>query len=1166
MNSLFHFVLLGATLLCREVKARDHAQLQVEWLKENGGFFSPKMKFRLIDENDKDSPWGVFAVDDIKQGETLIVVPQACLLTSEGSRRMCDTARNLMKQKELGEKSNYAPYVNYVFDPKHANQLPVSWSTAGKKLIHKIVGRELPPYGVTDISFQDRCGGSGAAFEEEAWQIVVRRSWDDLMVPVFDMFNHRNGKWCNIDSNSAHAGEDIVVFASRDVKSGEQLYLSYNECKDCIDYAWTYVLPDIFKDYGFVEQYPRRWNIEGCAFELDENEDTGEIDIAFLTGKPKPFVKKFMHGQLKRLRGLQDYVTTEVPKLESEHERRTSLEYYNALIMALEYALIGADAVEEVCSIEDHDSKMCALREYDPLDSLPDKLEFNYDICDFGSAYQKDMYERIFQTDSLYQDMIFTYSSFRDDTCLTMNGHLHACASLRPHYHEVFVHYPARYVDEVKRVAFIGGGDNMIVHEILKYPSLELALGMELDQTVVRSSFKMFGTQPHFDDERLQWWFGDGSKTILMLPEEYYGTFDVVYVDLQNEVVDMLKVAGDIPITEAAMLLLKPEGVLARNEDWDFGSAKPFSKYTADLYYVDVPVFCYQQITMGSNAVDFLKHPQRDHGVETKYLKPVDEVEDSFEFWYNYRKTDNVNSTICKDPGMPDRILLSDEARSNHGILLLIEAEDVSVPLEDASDIQEMISKALGMAGLTEIAAQVIPDEDGFEIFVLMKEGYAIVRGYTNLRYCAFDLLFWSDISKQEKAKASLIEAVGSREVSSYRVLTTGMFGVGEGNETGGGPRISEPCQETVQSDDAAVGQIIVNTVLFESTSLLRDKSNLVIVLCGEESSPCGSLEVLKNSKYIGEVFPVWACPNLEDASLDAMLSCESKTLQNLQALDRKIDGVAIDSNAPSAMGRVLHKIFSSAKIRNKLLEDELAVLSVCMVSSDSLWRKAFLDRFRTDIVKYDPAYRAEVVFGSLEVDIFVSGDDQFFTHLMDLLTMIETKIGIPSNIRGVTNGVNTYVADFEPSIKFAHEDYDDREPLKQWNSQNPIEIQTVYSFNIKKKVSCETVKVSLENALLALIDNMDEARLTVYDNVGDGCVIVGHWFEGSIVVVWDGRESVGVNLLTPQILTKFENSLGWSITARDEMPRGNGKVVNFRDEIGSREEAPHWAMDDDDD
>ena len=780
---------------------------------------------------------------------------------------------------------------------------------------------------------------------------------------------------------------------------------------------------------------------------------------------------------------------------------------------------------------------------------------------------EQKMYEQIFHTESLYQDMVFTYSSLRDDTCLTMNGHIHACASLRPHYHEVFVHYPARFVDEVKRVAFIGGGDNMIVHEILKYPSLELAVGMELDQTVVRSSFKMFGTQPHFDDERLQWWFGDGSKSILMLPEEYYGTFDVVYVDLQNDVVDMIKVAGDIPITEAAMLLLKPDGVIARNEDWEFGSAKPFSKYAVDLYYVDVPVFCYQQITMGSNAVDFLKHPQKDHGVETIYMKPLDEVEDHFEVWYNYRKTDNLNSTICKEPGKPDRILLTDETKNNHGILLLIEAEKVSIPLEDASDVQEMISKALRSAGLTETSVQITHDEEGYEILVLMKEGYAIVRAYTELRYCAFDLLLWSENSKQEQAKAYLIEAVGSREVSSYRVLTSGMFGVDEKKETSEGPRISEPCQETTQSDDAPVKQSAIDTVLGESTSLLQQgKRNLVIVLCAEESSPCGSLEVLKKSDSIGEVVPVWACPNLQDASLDMMVSCESKTLQNLQELDRKIDGVVIDSNAPSAMGQVLHKIFSSVKIRTKLLEEKLTVLSVSVASSDTVWRKALLDRFRADIVKYDPAYRAEVLFGSLELDIFVSGDDHFFAHLMDLLTTVETKIGMPSDIRGVTNGVNTYVADFEPTKKFAHEDYDDRAPLKQWNSQNPLEIQTVYSFQVKEKVSTQIVKKSLENALLALNEDEDEARLVVHENVGEGCVIVGYWFEGSIVLVWDGRQSVGVNLLTTQTLTKFENSLEWSITARDEMPRGTGKVVNFRDELGSREEPPHWAMDDDDD
>ena len=48
--------------------------------------------------------------------------------------------------------------------------------------------------------------------------------------------------------------------ALRDIRAGEQLYLSYNECTDCMyerDYAYTYVLQYILRDYGFVEvRYP----------------------------------------------------------------------------------------------------------------------------------------------------------------------------------------------------------------------------------------------------------------------------------------------------------------------------------------------------------------------------------------------------------------------------------------------------------------------------------------------------------------------------------------------------------------------------------------------------------------------------------------------------------------------------------------------------------------------------------------------------------------------------------------------------------------------------------------------------------------------------------------------------------------------------------------------
>ena len=62
-----------------------------------------------------------------------------------------------------------------------------------------------------------------------------------------------------VDSTSAHdADRDVAVYATRDIEANEQLYLSYNECEDC-DFALTYGLPDIVRDFGFVEDYPRRF-------------------------------------------------------------------------------------------------------------------------------------------------------------------------------------------------------------------------------------------------------------------------------------------------------------------------------------------------------------------------------------------------------------------------------------------------------------------------------------------------------------------------------------------------------------------------------------------------------------------------------------------------------------------------------------------------------------------------------------------------------------------------------------------------------------------------------------------------------------------------------------------------------------------------------------------
>ena len=100
--------------------------------------------------------------------------------------------------------------------------------------------------------------------------------------------------------------------------------------------------------------------------------------------------------------------------------------------------------------------------------------------------------------------IVFTHSEKDDNSCLDLDDIIQICAQYRPHYHELFVHYPARFLplDSLKRVIFIGGGDSMLLHEILKYDSIEKVVGLEIDQMVVRGSFKHFGTQPHFEDPR----------------------------------------------------------------------------------------------------------------------------------------------------------------------------------------------------------------------------------------------------------------------------------------------------------------------------------------------------------------------------------------------------------------------------------------------------------------------------------------------------------------------------------------------------------------------------------------------------------------------------------------------------------------------------------------
>jgi spermidine synthase len=102
--------------------------------------------------------------------------------------------------------------------------------------------------------------------------------------------------------------------------------------------------------------------------------------------------------------------------------------------------------------------------------------------CDTEQFYDWSGYFTLDIVKSKYQTIVFEHNPTTKDTAFSLDGIVQQTSSFRPQYHDVFVHYSARYLGSVKRVLWIGGGDSMLLHELMKYPSLELAVGLELDQ------------------------------------------------------------------------------------------------------------------------------------------------------------------------------------------------------------------------------------------------------------------------------------------------------------------------------------------------------------------------------------------------------------------------------------------------------------------------------------------------------------------------------------------------------------------------------------------------------------------------------------------------------------------------------------------------------------
>jgi len=378
MWSIVSIFLLSTSLVNATAGVDEyHAAALISWLQESGGFFHPNLEMRRADPSNPNSRFGMFAKGPIDFKESMLEIPTSMILDSSGedpeydTAMVCGTIRNLIKQLKLKDDSKYAPYVNYLLDTQPPGQIPSSWSDAGQKLLHKILegdGEEksdyisLPPDSPTQwkSEWNKGCNGADDPLELYAAFTLIQRSWDEILIPVFDLMSHRNGDWTNIESNTLHEGQPASVYASRDIEEGEEIYTTYNHCEDCGARYEDYGTPEILREYGFVEQFPQSWifhDIE-VGFRINQvyDEDREEIEGEYVItewiyyGGEKPD-----EDEIAQLQARHDQVILVSGELLSErdenvpeHEWNTIVQYFEALELALDIAIEDAVSDHEV--------------------------------------------------------------------------------------------------------------------------------------------------------------------------------------------------------------------------------------------------------------------------------------------------------------------------------------------------------------------------------------------------------------------------------------------------------------------------------------------------------------------------------------------------------------------------------------------------------------------------------------------------------------------------------------------------------------------------------------------------------------------------------------------------------------------------------------------------
>mmetsp|Transcript_27066 Transcript_27066/g.33194 ORF Transcript_27066/g.33194 Transcript_27066/m.33194 type:complete len:443 (-) Transcript_27066:160-1488(-) len=331
----------------------------IAWMKTNGAFISDKIEIQRFQPPGVDYKIrGVFAKEDLAKDEMILEVPWSLIVQpspEDDEYDDCSTMVNIFLDMKDDEGTPYGKYLK----AQPRNYIRKFWSIEGQQLLRDMMGPLGPDYTPSDTSnfWRKRCGkryndkifGASAKTTTDdlllhAAMITLARADDYLMVPFYDMFNHRNGdRWYNA-AHVMEEGSSQGLAAKRTVKRGEQLFLSYNQCNICGGRIHWHGTADMLDDYGFVEPFPQRYYDEDLRlkFDIDQIDEENGTKLTVKWGAPPSEAGAvFLREQLQRLEqmeGMKHEANADSLKVPMNESNKV-WELHSAFIMALRAAL-----------------------------------------------------------------------------------------------------------------------------------------------------------------------------------------------------------------------------------------------------------------------------------------------------------------------------------------------------------------------------------------------------------------------------------------------------------------------------------------------------------------------------------------------------------------------------------------------------------------------------------------------------------------------------------------------------------------------------------------------------------------------------------------------------------------------------------------------------------